>query len=252
MLKSRRIASARPPPGGAVVSSSESRRFAARAHELLRALLDGFKRHDLLTYASAISFQILTAIIPFLLFVLGVAGSLHLNYVWRDHLEPQLRGSVSSAVFAVIENAVNNVFASRQVLWATVGGGLALWQVSGAVRAVMGALARIYGASAERSFVRRYLISFVLSIEVGACFTLTALPGTCSRSWCGGYWSWRCCCWSLEYWSVTGEAGHARSWLRYLFAAGFGRVALGRDAPESRILIWAHRLRRADRPRVSG
>jgi membrane protein len=175
MLKARRIASARPPPGGAVFSSSERRRLAARAHELVRALLDGFKRHDLLTYSSAISFQILTAIIPFLLFVLGVAGSLHLNYVWRDHLEPELQGNVSSAVFAVIENAVNNVFASRQVLWATVGGGLALWQVSGAVRAVMGALARIYGASAERSFVRRYLVSFVLSIEVGACFTLTAL-----------------------------------------------------------------------------
>ena len=175
MLKSRRIASARPPPGGAVFSSSERRRLAARAHDLLRALLDGFKRHDLLTYASAISFQILTAIIPFLLFVLGVAGLLHLTDVWRDHLEPQIRANVSSAVFAVIENAVNNVFASRQVLWATVGGGLALWQVSGAVRAVMGALARIYGASAERSFVRRYLVSFVLSIEVGACFTLTAL-----------------------------------------------------------------------------
>jgi membrane protein len=147
----------------------------ARSHELLRALLDGFKQHDLLTYASAISFQILTAIIPFLLFVLGVAGLLHLTDVWRDHLEPQIRANVSSAVFAVIENAVNNVFVGRRVLWATVGGGLALWQVSGAVRAVMGALARIYGASAERSFVRRYSISFVLSIEVGACFTLAAL-----------------------------------------------------------------------------
>jgi membrane protein len=155
--------------------ASENQRLTARAHELLRALLDGFKQHDLLTYSSAISFQILTAIIPFLLFVLGVAGLLHLNYVWRDHLEPQIRANVSGAVFAVIENAVNNVFASRRVLWATVGGGLALWQVSGAVRAVMGALARIYGASVERSFVRRYSISFVLSIEVGGCFTLAAL-----------------------------------------------------------------------------
>jgi uncharacterized BrkB/YihY/UPF0761 family membrane protein len=132
MLKSRRVASARPPAGGAVLSSSGNGRYAARAQELLRALLDGFKQHDLLTYASAISFQILTATIPFLLFVLGVASSLHLNYVWRDHLEPQLRGDVSSAVFAVIENAVNNVFATRRVLWATVGGALALWQVSGA------------------------------------------------------------------------------------------------------------------------
>ena len=158
-----------------MLSPSENRRYTARAQELLQALLDGFKQHDLLTYSSAISFQILTAIIPFLLFVLGVASSLHLNYVWRDHLEPQLRSDVSSAVFAVIENAVNNVFASRRVLWATVGGGLALWQVSGAVRAVMGALARIYGASTERPFIRRYAISFVLSIEVGACFTAAAL-----------------------------------------------------------------------------
>jgi len=61
------------------------------------------------------------------------------------------------------------------VLWATVGGGLALWQVSGAVRAVMGALARIYGTSTERPFFKRYSISFVLSIEVGACFILAAL-----------------------------------------------------------------------------
>ena len=175
MLKSRRVASAQPPAAGAVAESSEDRRLATQARELVRALVDGFEQHDLLTYASAISFQILTAIIPFLLFVLAVAGLLHLTDVWRDHLEPQIQANVSSAVFAVIQNAVDNVFAGRRVLWATVGGGLALWQVSGAVRAVMGALARIYGASVERSFVRRYTISFVLSIEVGACFILAAL-----------------------------------------------------------------------------
>jgi uncharacterized BrkB/YihY/UPF0761 family membrane protein len=96
--------------------SAENRSLTTRAEELVHALIDGFKQHDLLTYASAISFQILTAIIPFLLFVLGVAGLLHLNDVWRDHLEPQIRANVSSAVFAVIENAVNNVFASRRVV----------------------------------------------------------------------------------------------------------------------------------------
>jgi membrane protein len=175
MLKSRSITSAPPPAGGSASSLDENRRLTPRAPELVRALLAGFKQHDLLTYASAISFQILTAIIPFLLFVLAVAGLLHLNDVWRDHLEPQIRANVSGAVFAVIENAVNNVFSNQRVLWATLGGGLALWQVSGAVRAVMGALARIYGAGRERSFVRRYSISFALSIEVGGCFTLAAL-----------------------------------------------------------------------------
>jgi membrane protein len=175
MLKSRRIASARPPAGGAARSFGEGRRLRVRVRELTRALLDGFKQHDLLTYASAISFQILTAIIPFLLFVLAVAGLLHLDSVWHGHVEPEIRADVSPAVFTVITSAVNNVFAGRQLLWATVGGVVALWQVSGAVRAVMGALARIYGAPTERSFRRRYAVSFALSIEVGGCFVLATL-----------------------------------------------------------------------------
>jgi membrane protein len=174
MSSSRRPLSARAPARDAL-PSSEDRGVGTHSHELVRLVLDGFKRHDLLTYASAISFQILTAIIPFLLFVLAVAGLFDLDSLWRDHLEPQIRAHVSGPVFAVIHNGTDNVFATRRVLWATLGGGLALWQVSGAVRAVMGALARIYGASGERPFVRRYLISFVLSIEVGVCFIAAAL-----------------------------------------------------------------------------
>src|ERR1035441_448438 len=105
MLKSRRVASAQPPAAGAIAESSQDRRLGTQARELVRALVDGFEQHDLLTYASAISFQILTAIIPFLLFVLAVAGLLHLNSVWRDHLEPEIQANVSAAVFAVISDA---------------------------------------------------------------------------------------------------------------------------------------------------
>lgn len=175
MLKSRRIASARPPAGGAARALGGGVQLVARSRELVRALLDGFKQHDLLTYASAISFQILTAIIPFLLSILALAGLLHLSDVWRDHLEPQIHAHVSVAVFEVISGAVDKVLTGSRVLWATVGGALALWQVSGAVRAVMGALARIYGASTERPFLRRYSVSFVLAFVVGGCFILAAL-----------------------------------------------------------------------------
>ncbi len=146
----------------------------ARAHAIATAVVDGFRKHDLLTYASAISFQILTAIVPFLLFVLAVAALLHEDGVWRNHLAPAVRANVPPAMFTVIKDAVTTVFARRAVLWATLGGGLALWQVSGAVRAVMGALARIYEAPAERPFLRRYTISVVLSAEVGASFILAA------------------------------------------------------------------------------
>jgi membrane protein len=174
-MKSRRVASARPPAGGAARSSGHGLQIALRAHELRRALLDGFKQHDLLTYSSAISFQILTAVVPFVMTMLALAGLLHLDGVWRDHVAPEIRAHVSPDVFRVMSSAVDKAFSDKQLLWATLGGGLALWQVSGAVRAVMGAFERIYGASAERSFLRRYLISFALAIATGACFALATL-----------------------------------------------------------------------------
>ena len=109
MLKSWRVASARPRPKRTAGAAPADRRAGARARELLRALLDGFEQNDLLTYASAISFQILTAVVPFLLFVLAVAGLLHLDDVWRLHLEPQIQAHVSQAVFAVIANTARAV-----------------------------------------------------------------------------------------------------------------------------------------------
>jgi membrane protein len=174
-MRSRRIASARPPPGGAARSFGRGPQVGRRARELLKALLDGFKHHDLLTYSSAISFQILTAVVPFAMFVLALAGLLHLNGVWRTHVSPEIQGHVSTAVYSVISSAVNKALSGRQLLWATVGGGLALWQVSGAVRAVMGAFDRIYGATTQRPFFRRYLVSFALSIATGACFIASTL-----------------------------------------------------------------------------
>ncbi|MCW3066804.1 MAG: hypothetical protein JWN32_3976 [Solirubrobacterales bacterium] len=174
-MRSRRVASARPPAGGAPRSRGDGLQVGPRARELSVALLDGFKQHDLLTYSSAISFQILTAVVPFVMFVLAMAGLLHLEGVWRDHVAPEVRAHVSTAVFSVLSSAVDKAFSGRQLLWATVGGGLALWQVSGAVRAVMGAFDKIYGARSERSFFRRYLISFALAIATGGCFILATV-----------------------------------------------------------------------------
>ena len=174
------MASSRPstPPRSAQQSPpllSAGHHLGERVGALARVLAGAFKAHDLLTYASAISFQILTAVVPFALFALALAGLLDANGVWQDHLVAPLRANVSPPVFAVIRDAVANVVGGRRVLWATLGGVLALWQISGAVRAVMGALARIYAAPAERPTLRRYTISFILSIEVTVCFILAGL-----------------------------------------------------------------------------
>jgi membrane protein len=132
-------------------------------------MLEGFERNDLLTYASAICFQILTAIVPFMLFGLAVLGFLKLGDVWHTDLAPDVKDSVSNASYVVLNNTVNHVLEGKRLFWLTAGFFLALWQVSGAVRAVMGALDGIYDCRRHRPFKERYILSAWLSIAVSAC-----------------------------------------------------------------------------------
>ena len=136
----------------------------------VRAFVDAYVEHDLLTYASAISFQILSSLVPFLLFAFGLLGFLHLDGVWRGELAPQLEGSVSAAAFAFVDEAVEKALTERRMFWVTAGFLIALWEVSGAVRAVMGALNRIYRDETRRSWGRRMAVSTALSLAVGACW----------------------------------------------------------------------------------
>jgi membrane protein len=137
------------------------------ARKLFSEVVDGFERNDLLTYASAISFQILTAIVPFLLFVLGLIGFLELDAVWAKDLAPEVRPRVSKEVFSVLDDTVTQVVEKQQAFWLTAGFALALWQVSGAVRAVMGALDGVYGSRTHRPARQRYPLSLWLSVAVG-------------------------------------------------------------------------------------
>jgi membrane protein len=136
---------------------------------LSKKMLDGFEDNDLLTYASAISFQVLTAIVPFMLFSLAVLGFLQLDDVWHMDLAPDVKDSVSNASYVVLNNTVNHVLEGKRLFWLTGGFVLALWQVSGAVRAVMGALDGIYDCRRHRPFKERYILSTWLSVAVGAC-----------------------------------------------------------------------------------
>jgi membrane protein len=133
-----------------------------------RELFDCFEEHDLLTSASAISFQILTAIVPFLLFSFALLGFVNMGDVWHDHVAPSVRPEVSPAGYAVLQDTVNKVLGSHQFFWMTAGFVVAVWQVSGAVRAVMGSLNRIYRVHHKRPWKWRMLVSTGLAIAVGA------------------------------------------------------------------------------------
>ena len=136
----------------------------------LRRYVDAFVDNDLLTYASAISFQILSSLVPFLLFGFALLGFLHLEDVWSQDLAPDLKSSVSPAAFAFVDDTIRKALKEKQLFWVSAGFLVALWEVSGAVRAVMGALNRTYGIETQRSWRRRMFVSTLLALMVGACW----------------------------------------------------------------------------------
>jgi membrane protein len=151
---------------------SDARALSPRA--AMHAILDGFKENDLLTYASAISFQVFFALVPLALLGLGLLGMFGLTDWWTTDAAHTVRDNVSAPVYRVIDDTVRKILAHRQVFWVTLGAAIAVWEVSGAMRATMQVLNRVYGVEEGRSFKRKLWESMVLSTAVTFMLLLAA------------------------------------------------------------------------------
>ncbi len=127
-------------------------------------IYEGFAANDVLTYASAISFRVLFALVPLLLAGVAVLGFFDFEEVYREQVAPELLSRVSTGAYAVVNATVEEVLSGGSGFWLTLGVGLAVWEVSGAIRAVMGSLNLIYGTPESRSTPKRIGISIVLAI----------------------------------------------------------------------------------------
>src|ERR671933_832971 len=94
---------------------------ALKPRQAWREILRGFEENDLLTYASAISFQVFFALIPLALLGLGLLGAFGLSDVWSSDLAPKLHDSASPAAFKVIDQTVRQVLAEKRLFWASAG-----------------------------------------------------------------------------------------------------------------------------------
>jgi membrane protein len=135
--------------------------------QTVRDVLRGYDDHDVLTFASALALRTLFAVIPLTLFGLGLLGGLGLGGEWTRDWGPQVKDSVSPEVFRVIDDTVRRVLGERQTFWMTAGLAIAIWEISGGMRAVMDVLDRIYGASRERALWERLRVSLALGLAVG-------------------------------------------------------------------------------------
>lgn len=167
---------------------ADARRLRPRSS--VRALVRGYEENDILTYASAISFQLFFSLIPLALLALGILGFLHLEEVWQDDIAPEIRPGLSPEAFTIVDRTVDEVLGDRQLFWITFGLVITIWEISGVMRAVMGVLNSIFGIEERRSFRRRMLVSCAL----GAAFTVLVLVaavtarfgGPAIEDWLGG------------------------------------------------------------------
>jgi membrane protein len=146
-----------------------SRRKSARAElpGALRELVGSFGERHLLTWASALSFQLLTAVVPFLLFALGLLGFLNLTNAWHD-ISANLKPHMSHDAFKFIDDTGKKVVGQKQLWWVTIGFGLAIWEVSGGIRTIQGGLNLIYNCKESRSWYERTWKSLLLALGVSA------------------------------------------------------------------------------------
>jgi hypothetical protein len=112
--------------------------------KIVRLWVDLFDQHSLLTYASAIALRMFIAAVACTLFALGILGASHQQQLWRQTIGPALEPKVLPHVFDGIDQTVNRVFSSSTAGLLAVAAALAVWEVSGIVRAGIGALDEIY------------------------------------------------------------------------------------------------------------
>lgn len=186
------------------------------------AVRERFREHELLLRASAIAFQVLTAIVPFALFLTGLAGFLGLDRVYADEVAPALQDRTSLPAFSLIDESVREILGSKQTFWATAGLALAIWQLSGAVRTVGSSLDDIYRIERSAPWARRLRTSIWIAAAVAACVTGAVAVTTIVP---------------LVYGDVGAVLGTLLWLLRHAAAAGLLILAVGivvRHAPSQR------------------
>jgi membrane protein len=155
--------------------------------KIVRLWVDLFDRHNLLTYASAIALRTFIAAVACTLFGLGILGAAHQQQLWKQTIGPAIEPKVLPYVFLGIDQTVTRVFSSSTAGLLVLASALAVWEVSGIIRAAIGALDEIYETPEPRPFWIRFPISFGLAI-----LFLAAMLGALAIVWAGhvsGGWS---------------------------------------------------------------
>lgn len=136
-----------------------------------------FAANTLLTYSSAIALQLLVALAALLFLAVALLNPLNEMSLWSGTVEPSLASRLPVEWMGAVIWSLQREAASTSPALIAFGCAVSIWEVSGAVRAVTGALNRIYGVAERRGFVRRFAVSFALAVAVTVLGIVAAFAG---------------------------------------------------------------------------
>jgi membrane protein len=141
------------------------------AWAILHDSFDGLVRHDGIMVASAISYSLIFALFPFVIFLVAFGamfgGTDLADYISREALE-----ILPEHVIRTLKPEFNRIFnVAGQASPLTFGLLVTLISITSAVEAIRDGLNRAYGCAEDRHMFRRYLSS-LLFVFVGMAFIL--------------------------------------------------------------------------------
>jgi membrane protein len=140
--------------------------------ELIKQSIKEFLKDDMMTYASALAYQVFFSIFPFIIFLVALLGFFRMPTFFN-----WLRQQAEAFLPQQGMEQVNEVITQLQ----TPQGGLlsfgviiAIWTASSAVRATMNAMNRAYDVSEGRPAWKLYPLSIIYTVGIAAILMVAA------------------------------------------------------------------------------
>ncbi|MFC0666611.1 YihY/virulence factor BrkB family protein [Azotobacter chroococcum] len=156
--------------------------------EILRCAAKDFMADEMPTYASALAFQMLFSLFPFLLFLIALIGFLDLQQFF-DWLQQQAALLLPAQAMDTV-NAVIAQFQTERVGLFSVGILAALWTASAGVRSTMLAMNKAYDVKEGRPAWKRIPLSVLYTIGIALMLLSAAalmLVGPQVMGWLAGW-----------------------------------------------------------------
>ncbi|HKP19436.1 MAG TPA: YihY/virulence factor BrkB family protein [Gaiellaceae bacterium] len=150
-----------------MATATRGRAAARRSRGIVRPIAASFARHNLLTYAAAIAFQALIALVPLTLLALGLLGATGNRSTWSERVAPAIRPHVTAPVYRAVDYTVRRIVDHGTAGLIAFSALLSLWYLTAAMRAVIEALNQIHDVEDKRSWWRRLAVALGLAAASG-------------------------------------------------------------------------------------